>query len=445
MYSLSKKILCLTAAAFVFSTAVFAQSDDENTIKLTVEKAVELALENNISIKQNKMDLNLLAKKDKYSWNSISPSLSFSGGINGGSSGKLENFGDSSKSSLSWLASGSLGLSFSPSLATSIKAARLAYEAGELSYESTKRQIEVSVRKTFYSLVYFNENLELQERTLETAKKTYESNLSKYNQGRLPEIQLLNSQYNYESRIPTVENLKITYQSNLDNFKLILGLGLSEQIELEGSLLDVSKIVLDESILNYDLNEIPAIKLLLKNIETAENSLKATKYTAYGPKLTLSGGVNSNGGIEPSADPSLSLSYGLTLNMPLDGFLPWSNGALNVATQQENLEKLKLNLEQTKANTALSIRNSYNSILQAQKQLELLEKNVDLMLKTYDMTHHSYDVGSSDLLSLQNAENNLYSARYNVQNQRYSIISSIIDLETTLGFSLVEDSEGDNK
>ena len=98
----------------------------------------------------------------------------------------------------------------------------------------------------------------------ETAKQTYESNLTKYNQGRLPELQLLNSQYNYESRIPAVENLKITYQSNLDNFKLILGLGLTDQIELEGSLLDVSKIVLSEDILSYDLNEIPAIKLLLK-------------------------------------------------------------------------------------------------------------------------------------------------------------------------------------
>lgn len=432
MYSFLKKILCLTAALFAFSSAVFAQANDENTIQITVEKAVELALQNNITIKQSKLDLDLLAKKDKYSWNSIAPSFSLSAGVSGSQAGTFDTFGDADPS-LSWNASGSVRLSFAPSLITSIKAAKLSLEAGELSYEAAKRQIELSVRKTFYSLVYSQENTELQKRGLETAKQTYQANKTKYEQGRLAELVLLNSQYAYESKIPTVANLQTTYESNLDSFKLVLGLGLTEKIELVGSLDDVKPVELSEDIFQGSLENVPAIKTILKNIETAENSLAATKYSAYGPSLSLSGSATPNGGIKPSSDSRLSFSYGATLTIPLDGFLPWSSGALNIASQEENLEKLKLNLEQTKASTAIQIRNSYNSILQSQKQLELLEKNVELMLKTYDMTHHAYDVGSSDLLSLQTAENNLYTARYNVQNQRYSIISAVLDLESTLG------------
>lgn len=432
MYSFIKKTLCFTTVLLIISTVVFAQDNNVNTIQLTVEDAVNLALENNITIKQNKLDLDLLVKKDKYSWNSVAPSFSLSGGVNGSQSGTFDSFGNADPS-LSWSASGSVRLSFAPSLMTSIKAAKLSLEAGELSYEAAKRQIELSVRKTFYSLVYFHENTELQERGLETAKQTYEANKTKYEQGRLAELVLLNSQYAYESKIPTVANLQTTYESNLDSFKLVLGLGLTEKIELVGSLDDVKPVQLSEEILQSNLDNVPAIKTLLKNIETAENSLTATKYSAYGPSLSLSGSASTNGGIQPSSDPRLSLSYSATLSIPLDGFLPWSSGALNIASQKENLEKLKLNLEQTKASTAIQIRSSYNSIVQSQKQLELLEKNAELMLKTYDMTHHAYDVGSSDLLSLETAENNLYTARYNVQNQRYSIISAVLDLESTLG------------
>lgn len=426
MKKLSKKVILTVVSGLLIAGNVFAQ-------KITVEDAVDLALENNITIKQSKLDLDLLAKKDKYSWNSVSPSLSASGGLSGGSSGPVKNFGEVASNTLSWSASASLNLNFTPALATSIKAAKLSYEAGELSYEATRQQIELSVRKTFYSLVYFNENLELQTRSLETSKQTYEANLQKYKQGRLPEMTLLTSQYNYESRIPSVENLKITYQSNMDNFKLILGLNLSDEIELDGSLDEVNELQLDESILSIDLDEIPAIKTMAMALEQSENGLTAAKYSAYGPRLSLGGSASTRGGIKPKSDPSLSLSYSATLSIPLDGYLPWSTGALSIESQKEAIEKQKMNLQNKKDSTSLSIRNSYNSILQAQTQLKLYEKNVELMQKTYDMTKTAYNAGSSDLLTLQNAENNLYSARYNVQNQRYSIISAVLDLENTLG------------
>ena len=132
-------------------------------------------------------------------------------------------------------------------------------------------------------------------------------------------------------------------------------------------------------------------------------------------------------------EPSSSLSYGVSVNVPLDGFFPWSSGKLNVQTAEETLEKLKMTLEQTRTQTTLTVKNSYNSILQNITQLELLEKNEELTQKAYEMSKNAYNMGSTDLLSLQQAEDNLYSARYNVQNQKYTILTSILTLEDTLG------------
>lgn len=421
----------------VLTFACFAQSNNNpNKLSLTVNDAVEIALANNLTVKQEEMNLALLEKKDKYSWNSVSPSLSLSGGVNGSKAGTVKD-GPASFSkadnSTSWSTSGSISFSFTPALGTSIKEAKLAYEAGQMSYEKTKKSIELSVRKTFYSLLYFNENLKLKQRNLETAKQTYESNLSKYNQGRLSEINLLNSQYNYESKIPEVTNLQTDHENEMDNFKIVLGLDLNDEIELAGSLEEIASKKLNMQLLDIDIEEIPTIKESKKNIEKAENSLAATKLSAYGPTLSLSGSLGGSGGISPETDSRLSLSYSASVRIPLDSYLPWSKNALSVDSQKDTLEKQKQTLEQTKKTTEISIKNQYNTIKKAKAQLELYEKNVELTQNAYNMTLASYNVGSSDLLTLHTAEDNLYKAKADMEKQHYTIISAVLDLENLLG------------
>lgn len=453
-----KKIILAGLMTATFSTFVFAQANnsDKNQADvriLTADEAVSLALENNLQIKQGAMDLEILALKNKYSWNSASPSFNLSVGANGSNS---TTFADNpmDSSSLGWSISGGVSLTLTPALLTSIKSAQLAYEAGENSLETTKRNIELQVRKTFYSLLYFNENLELQQRNLETVKQTYESNLRKYNQGRLDELNLLKSQYNYESKIPSIETLKSTYETNLNNFKLVLGVDLSENLKLTGSLDEALNVSLDESILQQDVEEIPSIRTTKKSIETAMNAFVASKYSAYGPTISFSVSDNisqSNrtvSGNKSKGDVGNNLSYSANVRIPLDGYLPWSNSKINMISQEESIEKMKQSLEDAKIKAKLSIKNTYNQIVQAKIQLELLEKSVELTQKTYDMAKKSYEVGASDLLSLQTAEDNLASVKYNVTNQKYQIISSILDLENTLGLpfgTLNQTTKSENK
>lgn len=423
--------LCLAASLSFFSAA------QTGARTITIDDAVNLALQNNLDIKQSKMDLELLAQKNKYSWNSVSPSISASGGFNGNTP-----LGDGD-TSFSYSLGASLNLTLTPALRTTMKKALLDYQSGQASLETTKRKIGLSVRKTFYSLIYFNDNLENQLRSLETTKQTYEANQVKYKQGRLPELQLLNSQYNYERKIPEIENLKRNYQSNIDSFKLLLGLSLEDEITLEGKLDEAVSVHFDETILQASLNSIEEnaqIKALKQQIISTENTIQATKLSSYAPTVSFSVSENTNGSSKenPMAgknawEPSSSLSYGVTVRVPLDGYFPWSSGKLNIASAEENLQKLKMNLEQARTQTTLAVKNSYNTILQALTQLELLEKNVELTQKTYDMSKNAYNMGSVDLLSLQQAEDNLYSARYNVQNQKYTILTSILTLEDTVG------------
>ena len=414
-----KKVLLLTT---IFLCGMVFCYSQENIRKLTVDDAVILAADNNISLQRQRISLNTLEKKKDTSWNGISPSLSASGNMS-------IPFEENSK--MSYSVSASASLNFTPSLFTAIKTAKLNYENGVTSYENAVRTVELNVRKVFCNLLYTKENIQLQERKLETAKSLYESNLAKYNRGQLSELDLLNSQYNYESTIPTLQSLQINYDNSIATFKQTLGLNQSEEIELVGNIedfLNIGKIKI-----NKNIEEVPAVKTILANMELAKTQLLATRFSAWGPSLSASYSYGKSGNFESSDLRTTGNALSLSLRIPLDGFLPWSNGALSIANQKANLQDLELQLKEKKESTELEIQNSIKKIEQAQAQLNVLENNVELAQKRYNMTLTAYNHGSKDLLTLQNASDALMTARINLSSQKITIFSAILDLENILG------------
>ena len=110
-----KGIFALFVSFFLLN-GLFAQTEDLNNHSekkvLTIEDAVQLAKENNISIKTAENTLNNLDLKNKYSWNSVSPTAN----LNGNFSDNLES--DSASFSLS----GSINLNLKTNLYSEIKA-----------------------------------------------------------------------------------------------------------------------------------------------------------------------------------------------------------------------------------------------------------------------------------------------------------------------------------
>ena len=402
----------------LFCGFCFAQQNETKII--TVDDAVSLALENNISIKRNQISLKTLERKNKYSWNSVSPSINASVNYN-------QPLGENiDKNSVS--ASGSVSIRLSPSVYTSIQSAKINYEMGKISYEQAVKSVELEVRNAFYQMLYAKENLSLLERNLETAKQRYNLNREKYQKGQLSELDLLSAQYSYESLIPNIEASQINMENNMSTFKQMLGLDQTEKIELSGSLDDFLSSF--DFTLSFDINEIPSIKNLNFQIESAENQLLATRFSAYGPSANL--GFSAGKDLKNiDSDFSFSLSAGVSI--PLDGFLPWSSGALSVANQKSSLEDLKLQLENQKTTIEIQIQNNSKKIMQAQSQLELLEKNVELAQKKYDMTQTAYNHGSKDFLTLQNAADSLMNAKISLMSQKITLLNTVLSLENTLG------------
>ena len=420
-----KKTIFLSALLLLFCEVVFCQQDVR---QLTIDDAVILAADNNLTLKRNQLALKQLELKDKYSWNSASPTI--------GASAQFGNGLQENSTSLS--ISGNVSFRLTPSLYSSIKSAKLNYENGITSYETAVKTVEKNVRQIFYSLIYSKENLSLLNRNLETAKQRYDLSREKFNRGQLSELDLLTTQMNYESLKPSYESAEIAYENSIANFKQLLGINQNEQIDLIGNLDEMMNVSINQDLLEYNIEELPTVKEIKSKIELAKTNLLATKFSAWGPSISLGYNASKAGqdmtGEFAWADFKQSVSVGVSI--PLDGYLPWSNGSLSVSAQKSNLEDLNLQLENEKTTVELTIKKYIKEINQAKSQLSSLQSNVVLAQKTYDMTLNAYNYGSRDLLTLQSAADSLLKSKNQLQSQVYNLICKIMDLEFTLGLPL---------
>lgn len=391
----------------------------ENVITLTVDDASEFAKKNNLSIKTSEISLAKNEKLYKFSFGGIGPSAS----MNASYTPELLD----SNSSV-WNLSATVGLSLTPSLYTNIQNAKLNYEQSLEDYDNTIKTVEMNVRVSFFNLLYSKESLTLQKRNLETARQRYSANRDKYNKGQLSELDLLTSQYAYESLKPAVESASMSYDNSLAVFKQLIGIPQDQKIELKGSL---SEYVNSKDInYEYDIQNIPALKTEERKIQSANNSLLSTRFTAYAPSLTASYNYNyRNDGTFDTSTQNISIGA----RIPLDGLIPWSSGALSIENQKVALNTLKMQYENDKVSTDIQIKNSINNLKQAKAQLKLLETNVELAQKTYNLTLTAYNHGARDLLTLQNASDALFSAKIKLQQQMLTVLSSTLSLENTLG------------
>lgn len=427
----SAKIFTAVAIfALLCSAATFAQDADlsdapaeSETRTLTIEQAVNYALENNVSIAQSQITLSAAKRSKNTSWNSVSPSMSVGAGLTIPT--------DDSNYDYSYNVNASISLSLTPNLYTDIKSAALAWEQGKITFDEAVRAIELSVRQTFYGLLYEKENIALQEENLVIAKSQYETNLAKYNMGRLSEIDVLSAEVNYKSKIPDVENSKITYENDIAAFKQLLGMdNVDEQIELTGSLDDYK--VPDEVTTEGIEITSSTIKLLESQLESAKTGVLDARFSAYGP--TLSAGWSwKNTWTEPGSAEENSSSITLSATIPLDGLLPWSARAVNIASAKDSVQDYELQLKDAKTSLQIDIDSALRSIKQSQAAISYRRANVELAQKSYEMTQVAYNSGTQDLLTLQTADATLLEAQVDLQNEIYTLITEVLDFEKLIG------------
>ena len=79
-----------------------------------------------------------------------------------------------------------------------------------------------------------------------------------------------------------------------------------------------------------------------------------------------------------------------------------------------------------------------------QEKMELSELSMELAKETYLMAEESYNNGMSELLAVENAQQEMLTAEQNCVTAQYQYLSVLLDLESTLNKSIEDIMEEQN-
>lgn len=446
-------------------------SADEKVV-LTVEEAVNHALENNKSLKSSAIDLEIKKRASQYGWNTFLPSAGISATaarttanstfnsisqniITQGRLGALEdgksllsqmydsivkNAGYEDTEKLHWammLPSISVQWNFNLAMIDSIRAAKVQYEQGQITWDQAQRDMEVNVRKSFYGILLSKENLDIQREKLENARKRYNQATINYRNGLVPEMSVLNAQVTYENQKPTVMSAEQSLKQTMDTFAFLLGFPYGTNIELDGSI-ETAYVNVDASdLVEKYLEKNKDIISLKKNIELLKISINAKRLSTFTPGLSVNYSFSPRAYAAGEwADDFVdadtgSLSFTLIYSNLLD-MLPFSANMQSLKDSKQQLKQAEFGLEQLVQNTEIEIHSLVGNLNKCEANITAMEKTVELAKMAYESTLKAYNSGTAELLDVQESENSYEQARMGLSSEKNNYISALLDLETKL-------------
>lgn len=446
-------------------------SADEKVV-LTVEEAVNHALENNKSLKSSAIDLEIKKRASQYGWNTFLPSAGISATaarttanstfnsisqniITQGRLGALEggvplppqmydsivkNAGYEDTEKLHWamvLPSISVQWNFNLAMIDSIRAAKVQYEQGQITWDQAQRDMEVNVRKLFYGILLSKENLDIQREKLENAQKRYNQATINYRNGLVPEMSVLNAQVTYENQKPTVMSTEQSLKQTMDTFAFLLGFPYGTNIELDGSI-ETAYVNVDASdLVEKYLEKNKDIISLKKNIELLKISINAKRLSTFTPSLSVNYSFSpaayaAGKWADDFADADTgSLSFTLVYTNLLD-MLPFSANMQSLKDSKQQLKQAEFGLEQLVQNTEIEIHSLVGNLNKCEANITAMEKTVELAKMAYESTLKAYNSGTAELLDVQESENSYEQARMGLSSEKNNYISALLDLETKL-------------
>jgi outer membrane protein TolC len=395
---------------------------------LDMETSVGLALEHNLSLNRTRVEMEGKKRESNRSWNNLLPSVNAGANIRRGTSltGDLPPGGDEWTPGLSLSAS----LSFSPAIIVTMKKTKTDYEAGLISYESAKQELELEVRKLFFQLLLIQANVELAKESIASAQIRYEEAAARSKVGQASNLDELSARVDLENLRPNLRSAETQYVNALESFKQILGLPSDEVVQLEGTLEVIVPEAPPNSIIEARKQESWAITTLRKSLESLEMQRKILWNQAYMPNLQLSWNSAPTYSNDIFADTSGSFSIGIGIN--LDGFLPGSSQRTRIDAVDDNLKIYRSQIQEVILNQDMRIRQLQRSIEQSIETIEALTLNGELAERTYEMWSESYRRGTSDMQQLRSAGDSLLQAKNRIQQEFYNLVAASLDLEKEL-------------
>lgn len=412
---------------------------EADTLLFTISDALEAARASDATLAQARLTVAQAAGEAESTWNLLLPDIEI------GSSISRSMFAEDNPWSSSLSASASLGLA--PGTVDRVRRRTIDAEIAREEWRLRDTVLKRSVHERFYGVLLAAERLAIAERSVELAEQQLSRVQSLFQTGRASELDLLDAEAAALTRRPEVLARRQALASEESQFKSIVGLPPDADVRLVGSIREpIVHVEIPEDPRTMEslvLSQSPRLRSARLSQERLEVSEALANHDNLYPRLSASYSyapifsppfAASEWGASESWRTG-SLSFRLTV--PLDPLIPGSQGDNAVRAAQYDSARGALGLAESEADVASRTRELLNLLSLSQERLSILEQSLEISRARYAGTVNAFESGGVDLLAVENARQDLEASELALLQARYTIITTIAELDALAGGALL--------
>ncbi len=310
-------------------------------------------------------------------------------------------------------------------LKANLERAKINLKKSERNYQRAKSEMVYNVSAAFYNLYQAKRQLEIAEETVSQNALSFSTAENKFKAGLIAEVEKLQLEVDLASAQNDQLSAENTYSELKDNFKLLIGLPLEEDIEPSGEISFTSVNIDSELAITAALNNRPEIKNAEADILLSEFSLdEISSRGSITGLLTANYGINKNDNevYKIFRNPAEDRGVVFTLSLPI---WDWNKNDLETEAAFANYELAKLNAVNQELTIRKEITGILNKITAAKSRVEVLSKSVDVAQKGFDISVERFKNGNITSFDLSQQQLRL-------TNTKLNSLRALIDYKLTL-------------
>ena len=439
-----------------------AQNAGGNTLTLTLEEAIDLALSDNPTVKVANLEIERYDYVRKQTLSSLYPqvdaSLQYSLALR--RQEMTEGFSFGGKNTFNTAASLSMPL-FVPAVYEQLKLNRTQMESAVESARATRIDMIASVRSAYYNVLLAEQSLAVLQEAVLTTERVVANTKSLYDNGLASEYDYLTAQVQLSNLRPQVLQTENAIGITKLQLKMYLSLPAEVDVEVVGTLDGFRDKVLLSEDYSRDISENTTLRNLdiqAQMLRHQERLLKASRMpmvAAFGQisyigqeRVDLSGlmgGMAGGAGRQQSdivaqtraAAASQSkfwwqcpISVGAQISIPLFAGFKTVNQLREVNNQ---MSQLNIQREYAEQGIRLQVEQAINTLITARETMLSNERTVEQAQKAYDISYTRYNAGAGTILELNSSQLSLTQAQLSYSQSIYDYLSAYANYQKTLG------------
>ena len=440
---LTGKKMLLTAmalCAFGFAKAQTEQTT-QNTLTLTLDKALEIALDENPTIKVAAEEIALKKVASKEAWQSLLPEASLNGSLDHTIKAAEMKLNDMSfKMGQDGTNTANAGLSinlplFAPAVYRAMSMTKTEIELAVEKSRASELDLINQVTKAYYQLMLAQDSYEVLQGSYKLAEDNFNVVNAKYQQGAVSEFDKISAEVQMRSIKPNVISAANAVTLAKLQLKVLMGITADVDIKTDDNLTNYESMLFANQLKEEDmsLENNTTMKQFELNMKLLEKNVKSLK-TNFMPTLSMSFSYQYQSLYNPNInffDYTWSNSSSLMFNLSIP--LYRASNFTKVKSARIQMRQLDWNRIDTERKLNMQVVSYRNNMTASSEQVVSNKENVMQAEKAVQIAGKRYEVGKGTVLELNSSQVSLTQAQLTYNQSIYDYLVSKADLDQVLG------------